>query len=67
MPKPGRKQDEDVADFGFREVPAGEKSRLVRGRIVTVRLDGPERHNVLDVDGWRTLTTAMEVLLAPGR
>lgn len=34
------------------------------GRIVTVRLDGPERHNVLDVDGWRALATAMDVLSA---
>ncbi|MDH3231144.1 MAG: class I SAM-dependent methyltransferase [Alphaproteobacteria bacterium] len=30
MRKPGRKQVEDVADFGFREVPADEKARLVR-------------------------------------
>jgi len=30
MPGPERRQDEEVADFGFREVPAGEKSRLVR-------------------------------------
>ena len=26
--------------------------------IATVRLDGPERHNVLDLDGWRALTAA---------
>jgi enoyl-CoA hydratase/carnithine racemase len=26
--------------------------------IATVRLDGPERHNVLDVGGWRALETA---------
>jgi len=31
MSRPERRQDEDVADFGFREVPAEEKSRLVRG------------------------------------
>ncbi len=31
MPKSGRKRGEDVADFGFREVPAYEKARLVRG------------------------------------
>lgn len=27
--------------------------------IATVRLDGPERHNVLDVAGWRALADAM--------
>jgi len=31
MSRPERRQDEDVADFGFREVPAEEKSRLVQG------------------------------------
>jgi demethylmenaquinone methyltransferase/2-methoxy-6-polyprenyl-1,4-benzoquinol methylase len=31
MPKPGPNQHDDVADFGFREVPAEEKMRLVRG------------------------------------
>lgn len=34
------------------------------GRIVTVRLDAPERHNVLGLDGWRELTKAMEGLSA---
>jgi len=27
--------------------------------IATVRLDGPERHNVLDVEGWRALADVM--------
>ena len=31
MPRPGPNQHDDVADFGFREVPADEKVRLVRG------------------------------------
>ena len=30
----------------------------VAAPIATVRLDGPERHNVLDVGGWRALETA---------
>ena len=30
--------------------------------IATVRLDGPERHNVLDVSGWRSLADAMNTL-----
>lgn len=30
--------------------------------IATVRLDGPERHNVLDSDGWKTLTRVFEEL-----
>jgi len=30
--------------------------------IATVRLDGPERHNVLDVSGWRALAEAMNAL-----
>ncbi|MDG2282224.1 MAG: enoyl-CoA hydratase-related protein [Longimicrobiales bacterium] len=30
--------------------------------IATVRLDGPERHNVLDVAGWRALADAMNGL-----
>ncbi|MGB1657096.1 MAG: enoyl-CoA hydratase-related protein [Longimicrobiales bacterium] len=30
--------------------------------IATVRLDGPERHNVLDVSGWRSLADAMHTL-----
>ena len=30
--------------------------------IATVRLDGPERHNVLDVDGWRALAEALDGL-----
>jgi enoyl-CoA hydratase len=30
--------------------------------IATVRLDQPERHNVLDGDGWRTLAAAFEEL-----
>jgi len=31
MRRPGRRQDDEVADFGFREVPADEKVRLVQG------------------------------------
>ncbi len=31
MPKSDRMRNDDVADFGFREVPADEKERLVRG------------------------------------
>lgn len=30
--------------------------------LATVRLDGPDRHNVLDVDGWRALAEAFEAL-----
>jgi enoyl-CoA hydratase/carnithine racemase len=30
--------------------------------IATVRLDGPERHNVLDVKGWRALAETFRVL-----
>ena len=30
--------------------------------IATVRMDGPARHNVLDVGGWRTLQSAFEEL-----
>jgi enoyl-CoA hydratase/carnithine racemase len=30
--------------------------------IATVRLDGPERHNVLDSEGWRQLGTSFEKL-----
>ena len=30
--------------------------------IATVRLDGPERHNVLDVEGWRKLAAAFDGL-----
>jgi enoyl-CoA hydratase/carnithine racemase len=30
--------------------------------IATIRLDYPERHNVLDVGGWRTLTAAFDEL-----
>jgi len=30
--------------------------------IATVKLDGPERHNVLDVEGWRALTSTMRKL-----
>ena len=32
------------------------------GRIVTVRLDAPERHNVLGLDGWREFAKAMQGL-----
>ncbi|MCH1570239.1 MAG: enoyl-CoA hydratase-related protein, partial [Longimicrobiales bacterium] len=34
----------------------------VTAPIATVRLDGPERHNVLDVAGWRALADAMNGL-----
>jgi enoyl-CoA hydratase/carnithine racemase len=34
----------------------------VTAPIATVRLDGPERHNVLDVRGWRALAAAFEAL-----
>ena len=30
--------------------------------IATVRLDGPERHNVLDIEGWRRLAAAFDGL-----
>ena len=30
--------------------------------IATVRLDGPERHNVLDLDGWRATAEAFQTL-----
>ena len=30
--------------------------------IATVRLDEPERHNVLDADGWRALAEAFDGL-----
>jgi len=30
--------------------------------IATVRLDGPDRHNVLDVEGWRRLAAAFDEL-----
>ncbi|MCH7991854.1 MAG: hypothetical protein IIC35_05510, partial [Gemmatimonadetes bacterium] len=30
--------------------------------IATVRLDGPERHNVLDIDGWRAVGEAFRGL-----
>ena len=32
--------------------------------IATVRFDGPERHNVLDVDGWAAVATAFRELSA---
>jgi len=36
----------------------------VDGRIAEVRLDAPEKHNVLDRDGWHALAGAMEELSA---
>ena len=36
----------------------------VEGRIAEVRLDAPEKHNVLDRDGWHALAGAMEGLSA---
>jgi Enoyl-CoA hydratase/carnithine racemase len=38
----------------------------VGGPIATVRLDGPERHNVLDLGGWRALASAMHEVSADG-
>jgi len=34
----------------------------VEDRVATVRLDGPERHNVLDVEGWTALAEAFHAL-----
>ena len=34
----------------------------VTAPIATVKLDGPERHNVLDVEGWRALAAVMREL-----
>ena len=31
----------------------------IEAHIATIRLDGPERHNVLDVDGWYALEEAV--------
>lgn len=36
----------------------------VEGRIAEVRLDAPDKHNVLDRDGWHALATAMQELSA---
>ncbi len=36
----------------------------VDGRIAEVRLDAPEKHNVLDRDGWHALAAAMEEVSA---
>ena len=36
----------------------------VEGRIAEVRLDAPEKHNVLDRDGWHALAGAMQGLSA---
>jgi enoyl-CoA hydratase len=44
---------------------SGADVRLVRdGAVATVLLDGPERHNVLDRDGWEALARALEALSA---
>lgn len=34
----------------------------IEAHIATIRLDGPERHNVLDVDGWHALEEAMNTI-----
>ncbi len=67
MPRPGPDQYDDVADFGFREVPADEKVRLVQGVFDSVAARYDLMNDLMSLGIHRLWKSAFIDMLRPRR